>query len=475
VDVEECDGRDNDGDGQTDEGFADTDRDGVADCVDVETCDGVDNDGDGATDCADPDCWMDGTCPEICGDNRDNDGDGQKDCLDPECAGVCGVPETCGDNYDNDHDGKSDCADPDCWAIPGRCVEVCTDGFDNDGDGLGDCADPACANSGRCEADCSDGADGDNDGKIDCADADCDGSYGCDEVCDDGRDNDGNGLSDCEDAPCFDDIACSESRNCEDGADNDEDGDVDCDDDDCWGVICHPDGVVTWVTEGRAAAARHVYTYRFSQECYGDGTWPNGNPGPYQLVQRQTTRVILWDVKGKVRANVPTEAGGTTVRTCDWSFDHGYAELNKLNVASNGQYGAGPLVREGLRVDPGCLLADGRDSFLPARVRRVTRPITPPTNTSQIAYRGIDVRLDYPTVTDPQGNTPPRRYFTVNVAAPEDRYFYAFRAFQVHTYEFSRVGSDSCSFRITERDILSGRYYDLNPAPQYNPGWEMPR
>jgi hypothetical protein len=33
-DPEECDGVDNDGDGEVDEGFADLDADGVADCVD---------------------------------------------------------------------------------------------------------------------------------------------------------------------------------------------------------------------------------------------------------------------------------------------------------------------------------------------------------------------------------------------------------------------------------------------------------
>ena len=45
-----CDGVDNDGDGLVDEGFPDSDGDGIADCVDTETCDGVDNDGDGLID-----------------------------------------------------------------------------------------------------------------------------------------------------------------------------------------------------------------------------------------------------------------------------------------------------------------------------------------------------------------------------------------------------------------------------------------
>ena len=40
---EVCDGLDNDGDTLVDEGFPDTDNDGIADCVDTETCDGLDN------------------------------------------------------------------------------------------------------------------------------------------------------------------------------------------------------------------------------------------------------------------------------------------------------------------------------------------------------------------------------------------------------------------------------------------------
>ena len=48
--TEICDGVDNDGDGLIDEGFPDTDGDGIADCVDTETCDGKDNDGDGLID-----------------------------------------------------------------------------------------------------------------------------------------------------------------------------------------------------------------------------------------------------------------------------------------------------------------------------------------------------------------------------------------------------------------------------------------
>ena len=93
--IESCDGKDNDGDGEVDEGFSDTDGDGTADCVDAEDCDGLDNDGDGEVDEGFPDA----------------DGDSTADCLDlEECDGL-----------DNDGDGEVD------------------EGFDKDEDGIADC------------------------------------------------------------------------------------------------------------------------------------------------------------------------------------------------------------------------------------------------------------------------------------------------------------------------------------------------
>ena len=47
---EKCNGFDDDGDGDIDEGYPDTDGDGIADCVDREECDCLDNDGDGDVD-----------------------------------------------------------------------------------------------------------------------------------------------------------------------------------------------------------------------------------------------------------------------------------------------------------------------------------------------------------------------------------------------------------------------------------------
>jgi hypothetical protein len=65
--TEQCNGIDDDADGLVDEGFPDTDSDGIADCVDTEECDGLDNDGDGEVD-----------------EDFDADGDGTADCLEEE-------------------------------------------------------------------------------------------------------------------------------------------------------------------------------------------------------------------------------------------------------------------------------------------------------------------------------------------------------------------------------------------------------
>ena len=129
---EVCDGVDNDGNGQVDEGFPDTDGDGTADCVDIETCDGVDNDGNGQVDEGFP----------------NTDGDSAADCVDgcpddplktePGICG-CGVPDT-----DSDGDGTPDCDDLCPYdpnkITPGACGCGVPD-TDSDGDGIADCND----------------------------------------------------------------------------------------------------------------------------------------------------------------------------------------------------------------------------------------------------------------------------------------------------------------------------------------------
>jgi len=125
--VESCDGQDNNCDGAADEGFADTDVDGLADCQDVEACDGLDNDGDGEIDEDMADADGDGVCDaldvEDC-DGLDNDGDGEVDegMIDADGDGhpACGVVPDCDDANDD--------------VFPGGQEYV--DGLDNDCDVL---------------------------------------------------------------------------------------------------------------------------------------------------------------------------------------------------------------------------------------------------------------------------------------------------------------------------------------------------
>ena len=175
---EVCDGVDNDMDGETDEGFPDTDGDGVCDEIDGEECDGLDNDGDGDVDEGYTDTDGDGVCdeidPETC-DGQDNNGDGAID---------EGYPDT-------DGDGTADCIDE----------EEC-DGLDNDGDGDIDEGMSDVDGDGICDdldPEVCDGVDNDGDGDIDEGMSDVDGDGICDDIdsedCD-GIDNDGDGLVD---------------------------------------------------------------------------------------------------------------------------------------------------------------------------------------------------------------------------------------------------------------------------------------
>lgn len=100
--TEGCDGLDNDGDGRIDEGFPDVDQDGLPDCLDVEVCDGIDNTGDGQVD-----------------EGFDRDGQGGADCLD--------------DDLDGYSEADGDCNDASAGASPAHTWDV-RDGLDSDCD-----------------------------------------------------------------------------------------------------------------------------------------------------------------------------------------------------------------------------------------------------------------------------------------------------------------------------------------------------
>ena len=244
--VEECDGIDNNCNGQVDEGYADTDLDGLANCTDpdddndgvldgddcapldlnsypgaTEACDGVDNDCDGKVDEGFPDLDADGIadCTDI-----DTDGDGDPDltdCQPTNGAVYAGATEVC-DGLDNncngqvdegfadtDQDGLANCIDPDddndgdpdetdCAPTNPEMytggIESC-DGLDNNCNGKIDEGYPD--SDGDQEADCYD-LDDDNDGDPDVSDCnplDPEAYHGNVEVCDE-KDNDCDGTAD---------------------------------------------------------------------------------------------------------------------------------------------------------------------------------------------------------------------------------------------------------------------------------------
>ena len=140
LDTEECDGLDNDGDGDIDEDMSDVDGDGLCDLLDTEECDGVDNDGDGDIDEDMSDVDGDGLCDaldtEEC-DGLDNDGDGlvDEDTSDVDGDGLCDALDTeeC-DGVDNTGEGDVD------EGCPGTVSGVVF--LDLDEDAVQDCEEP---------------------------------------------------------------------------------------------------------------------------------------------------------------------------------------------------------------------------------------------------------------------------------------------------------------------------------------------
>jgi hypothetical protein len=204
----------------------------------TDTCyDYVDNDCDGLVDEEDPDCQG----AEVC-DGRDNNGDGQVDegfemlgepcivgegicrrvgvyvCSDDKLSVVCsampglgkeeGPPDSfrCNDGLDNDCDGLIDLDDPDC-----QQPEIC-DGLDNDGDGMIDedfplLGQPCIVGNGPCAQE---------------------GVWICNA--------DGSGVT-CSATPLPPQPEGPAFCGCGDGIDNDCDGLIDLDDPDCGGTI----------------------------------------------------------------------------------------------------------------------------------------------------------------------------------------------------------------------------------------------
>ncbi|MDC6352006.1 SprB repeat-containing protein [Zeaxanthinibacter sp. PT1] len=210
-----CDGIDNDGDGVVDENFADSDNDGIADCVD-DCDDRIDIDGDNIPDCVDD-----------CDDRIDTDGDNIPDCID-DCDDTV---DTDGDNIPDCRDDCDDTIDTDGDNIP-DCIDDCDDTIDTDGDNIPDCLD-----------DCDDTIDTDGDNIPDCVD-DCDDTIDtdgdnipdCIDDCDDTIDTDGDNIPDCID-DCDDTIDTDGDNipdcidDCDDTIDTDGDNIPDCVDD----------------------------------------------------------------------------------------------------------------------------------------------------------------------------------------------------------------------------------------------------
>jgi Leucine-rich repeat (LRR) protein len=143
---EACDGIDNDLNDGIDEGFADTDGDGNADCVDT------DDDNDGVLDGLDP-LSLD---PDICGDS---DGDTCDDCvvgtddfgpladntpandgLDSDGDGLCNAGDICPNDPNNDADLDGVCGDVDNCPNDSNSRQSNVDG-DQDGDLCDICPD----------------------------------------------------------------------------------------------------------------------------------------------------------------------------------------------------------------------------------------------------------------------------------------------------------------------------------------------
>ena len=171
--AEQCNGIDDDQDGDIDEDFECVFGSGTVACQTACDPSGVMS---GTQTCND-DCTLSACTPpqEVCSgadDVIDEDCDGKAGCTDPDCYGesFCAPSEICNNQIDDDGDNQIDCADDDCVGYS-ACNEVC-DGVDNNQNGQIDeddeCAlgsDPVactttCNSVGQehCQANCTYGA-----------------------------------------------------------------------------------------------------------------------------------------------------------------------------------------------------------------------------------------------------------------------------------------------------------------------------
>jgi len=107
---------------------------------------------------------------EVC-DNRDNDCDGQVDDGITSVACSTGLPGICAAGTSACVNGQTVCNQTTEAGTEGPYPTNCTDGQDNDCDGLSDADDPGCAIGA--EGNCFDGLDNNSDGRTDCADPSC--------------------------------------------------------------------------------------------------------------------------------------------------------------------------------------------------------------------------------------------------------------------------------------------------------------
>ncbi len=299
---EVCDGKDNDCDKTVDEGYLDTDKDGVADCVD----DDDDNDGyANGDDCAPLDADINpGVVNDEC-DNVDNDCDtvvdenptlatGDKFYFDPDKDGFGADPAKfvimclpaspftaleIGDclegNAAVNPNAKEVCGngvDEDCSGADAVCV-MCTK--DADCDDANVCTTNACV-AGQCvatpilgcclkDADCDDGKAGTTDKCL--VTNKCENTpvpppppeEGAGEgSCSDGKDNDGDGKTDCADAGCANVPVCLPPSQCAKDADC-KAGQF------CWAGLC------------QTFSDQHGFTDSGAFDGPGGGSWNKGD------------------------------------------------------------------------------------------------------------------------------------------------------------------------------------------------------